>query len=252
MATEPDVRAAGRPSPDVDRPVKPESHHRDIQGRAARAAVFGVSDGLVSNVALILGMAGAAPRGTAVLLAGLAGLIGGSVSMASGEYISMKVQRELFERELDMERRELGRRPHVEQVELSLIYQARGMDPDLSRQLAAEMMRDPDLALQTHAREELGIDPDALGSPWIAALSSFVTFAAGALVPLSPWFFARGDAAIITSIVVAVVAAVVVGWVIGRFTGRARWRSAVRQLLFAAVPAALTFGIGSAVGATVS
>ena len=239
MATEPDVRAAGRPSPDVDRPVKPESHHRDIQGGAARAAVFGVSDGLVSNVALILGMAGAAPRGTAVLLAGLAGLIGGSVSMASGEYISMKVQRELFERELDMERRELGRRPHVEQVELSLIYQARGMDPDLSRQLAAE-------------REELGIDPDALGSPWIAALSSFVTFAAGALVPLSPWFFARGDAAIITSIVVAVVAAVVVGWVIGRFTGRARWRSAVRQLLFAAVPAALTFGIGSAVGATVS
>jgi VIT1/CCC1 family predicted Fe2+/Mn2+ transporter len=250
MATEHDVRR--HPAAAVERPSRPESHHRDIQGGAARAAVFGVSDGLVSNVALILGMAGAAPRGSAVLLAGLAGLIGGSVSMASGEYISMRVQRELFERELDMERRELGRRPHVEQVELSLIYQSRGMDPDLSRQLAAEMMRDPDLALQTHAREELGIDPDALGSPWVAALSSFVTFAAGALVPLMPWFFARGTAAIATSIGLAAVAAVGVGWVIGRFTGRHRWRSATRQFLFAAVPAAATFAIGSAVGATVA
>ncbi|MCU1463896.1 MAG: protein of unknown function transrane [Acidimicrobiales bacterium] len=252
MATEPEVRADGRRPTDVDRPNRPESHHRDIQSGAARAAVFGVSDGLVSNVTLILGIAGAAPRGSAVLLAGLVGLIGGSVSMASGEYNSMRVQRELFERELDMERRELGRRPHVEQVELSLIYQSRGMDPDLSRQLAAEMMRDPDLALQTHAREELGIDPDSLGSPLLAAVSSFVAFAFGALVPLVPWFFGVGVAAIVTSIVLTGVTAVVVGWVIGRFTGRRQLWSAVRQLLFAAVPAALTFGIGSAVGATVS
>src|SRR5438874_9508362 len=114
MATEPDVRAAGRPLPDVDRPVKPESHHRDIQGGTARAAVFGVSDGLVSNVSLILGMAGGTSSGHLVLLAGLAGLIAGSVSMASGEYVSMAAQRELFQRELDMERRELGRRPHAE------------------------------------------------------------------------------------------------------------------------------------------
>src|SRR5205807_6500123 len=142
------------------------SHHRDIQGGAARAAVFGVSDGLVTNVSLILGMAGANRGSAVVLLAGLAGLIAGSISMASGEYVSMRAQRELWERELEMERRELGRRPHVEEVELSLIYQSRGIDPDLAGQMASEMMRDPELALQTHARKELGIDPDALGEPW--------------------------------------------------------------------------------------
>jgi VIT1/CCC1 family predicted Fe2+/Mn2+ transporter len=251
MATEPDVRP---PQSAPDLPNKPESHHRDIQGGAARAAVFGVSDGLVTNVSLILGMAGGTSKsqGGLVLLAGLAGLVAGSVSMASGEYISMRVQRELFERELDMERRELGRRPHVEQVELSLIYQSRGMDPDLSRQLASEMMRDPDLALQTHAREELGIDPDALGSPWVAASSSFVTFAGGALVPLIPWFFARGTAAIASSIVLAAITAIAVGWVIGRFTDRQRWRSALRQLLIAVVAAGFTFGIGKAIGVNVT
>jgi VIT1/CCC1 family predicted Fe2+/Mn2+ transporter len=250
MATEPEV-SAERESPSA-RPPKPESHHRDIQGGAARAAVFGVSDGLVTNVSLILGMAGGTSQGGLVLLAGMAGLIAGSVSMASGEYISMRVQRELLERELDMERRELGRRPHVEEVELSLIYQSRGMDADLSRRLASEMMRDPDLALQTHAREELGIDPESLGSPWAAAISSFVTFAGGALVPLVPWFFARGDAAIASSIVLAAVTAVVVGWVIGRFTGRHRWHSAMRQLLIAVVAAGVTFGIGKVVGVNVS
>jgi VIT1/CCC1 family predicted Fe2+/Mn2+ transporter len=235
------------------KPPRPEHHHRDIQGGAARAAVFGVSDGLVSNVSLILGMAGAAStRPGIVRLAGVAGLVAGSISMAAGEYVSMKAQRELFERELDMERREIRRRPFVEQVELAGIYEARGVEPDTARKLASEMMRDPELALETHAREELGIDPGSLGSPFMAAASSFVTFALGALVPLLPWFVGRGTAAIVASIVLAGLAAIGVGAVLARFTGRSRLFSASRQLLFSMVPAAITFGIGTAVGVGVS
>jgi VIT1/CCC1 family predicted Fe2+/Mn2+ transporter len=228
---------------------RPEHHHRDIQGGAARAAIFGVSDGLVSNVSLILGMAGAASTRPAIVrLAGLAGLIAGAVSMAAGEYVSMKAQRELFERELDMERREIRRRPFVEQVELADIYEARGVPSDTAMQLASEMMRDPDLALETHAREELGIDPGALGAPVRAALSSFVTFALGALVPLVPWFFSRGTAATVASLVVAGVAAVAVGCLLARFTGRSRMYTASRQLAFSMVPAAITYAIGTAIG----
>src|SRR5438067_7026606 len=163
---------------------RPEHHHRDIDRGTARAAVFGVSDGLVSNVSLILGVAGANPGAGVVRLAGLAGLISGAVSMAAGEYVSMKAQTELYERELALERRELHRNPHVETVELTQIYQSRGVDPDRARELAQEMMRDPELALETHAREELGIDPEALGSPVGAAVSSFVAFSIGALIPL--------------------------------------------------------------------
>jgi VIT1/CCC1 family predicted Fe2+/Mn2+ transporter len=231
------------------RPFRPEHHHRDISGGAARAAIFGVSDGLVSNVSLILGMAGAASaRPGIVRLAGLAGLIAGAVSMAAGEYVSMKAQQELFERELDMERREIRRRPFVEQVELADIYQSRGVESDTAMQLAGEMMRDPELALETHAREELGIDPRALGSPIRAALSSFATFAVGALVPLLPWFFTRGTAATVISLVGAALAAVGVGGLLARFTGRSRLYTASRQLAFAMVPAAITYGVGTAVG----
>src|SRR3954471_17458058 len=161
-------------------PPTAEHHHRDIQGGTARAAVFGVSDGLVSNVSLILGVAGADPGAGVVRLAGLAGLVAGAVSMAAGEYVSMKAQTELYERELELERRELLRNPHVETVELTQIYQSRGVDPDQARELAEQMMADPELALQTHAREELGIDPDKLGSPTAAAVSSFIAFAIGA------------------------------------------------------------------------
>lgn len=234
------------------RPV-PEGHHRDIQGGAARAAIFGVSDGLVTNVSLILGIAGGQLHHAGIVrLAGLAGLIAGSVSMASGEYVSMRAQRELFERELEMERRELGRRPHVEEVELAQIYQSRGVDPDVARQLASELSRDPELALQTHAREELGIDPDALGSPWMAALSSFVTFALGALVPLLPWLFSGGTGAVWASVGLGAVAAVGVGAAVARFTGRSRFWTALRQLLIAASAAGFTFAIGRIVGVGVS
>src|SRR5438270_7372488 len=231
-----------------DRPTM-EHHHRDIRGGTARAAVFGVSDGLVSNVSLILGVAAGAHdlQGT-VRLAGLAGLIAGAVSMAIGEYVSMTAQAELFERELELERRELKRRPESERRELAHIYRARGVDPGTADELASQMMRDPDIALETHAREELGIDPNALGSPIGASLSSFVSFGAGALAPLLPWFVMGGHGAAIATVVLTVVAALAVGAALSRFTGRSVVRSALRQLVFVAVPAAFVYGIGAAVG----
>lgn len=229
-----------------------EHHHRDIDRGMARAAVFGVSDGLVSNVSLILGVAGANPGAGVVRLAGLAGLIAGAVSMAAGEYISMRAQTELYERELELERRELRRNPHVETVELTQIYQSRGVDPDQARELAQQMMADPDIALQTHAREELGIDPAKLGSPAGAAVSSFVAFALGALVPLLPWFFGSGSAATITSVVLGVIASAVVGTLLARFTGRSVLFSAGRQVAIAAFAASITFLVGNVVGVGVS
>ncbi|HZQ86157.1 MAG TPA: VIT1/CCC1 transporter family protein [Acidimicrobiales bacterium] len=229
-----------------------EHHHRDIQGGAARAAVFGVSDGLTSNVSLILGIAGASPTSGVVRLAGLAGLIAGSFSMAAGEYLSMKAQTELFEAELDLERREISRRPESERRELAAIYRSRGVDQQTADQLATEMHRDPDLALETHAREELGINPDSLGSPVQAAVSSFLSFAVGALVPLIPWFFARGTGAVLTSVVLGAVAAVVVGAALSRFTRRSALFSASRQLAVVAAAAAVTYGIGRALRTSVT
>ncbi len=231
---------------------EPEHHHRDLQGGKARAAVFGISDGLVSNVALILGMAGASPGPGVVRLAGLAGLIGGAVSMAAGEWVSMKAQSELLERELEMEALELRRRPESERQELVQIYRSRGIEPETAEQLASEMMRDPELALETHAREELGIDPGELGSPLGAAVSSFLSFAVGALVPLIPWFLRGGMAALVASIVLSAVAALAVGGALARFTGRSLPRSAFRQLLLAALPAAVTYILGALVGVGVT
>jgi VIT1/CCC1 family predicted Fe2+/Mn2+ transporter len=226
----------------------PEKHHRDVQGGTARAAVFGVSDGLVSNVAIVLGFAGANAAASVVRLAGLAGLIGGAVSMAAGEYISMTAQSELLERELEMERLELRRSPEAERRELVQIYRARGLDEATADQLATAFHRNPELALQTHAREELGIDPESLGRPVSAAVSSFVTFSVGATIPLLPYFFGSGTAALVVAIVLGVVAAVTVGALLARFTGRPVARSAIRQLVFSAVPAAVTFALGAAVG----
>lgn len=228
--------------------VHPEYHHRDIQGGSARAAVFGISDGLVSNMGLILGVAGADPAPAIVRLAGLAGLVSGAISMAAGEYNSMRVQSELLQRELRLEAHELRRRPDHETAELAGIYEDRGIEPAEARQLAEAMMRDPELALETHAREELGIDPAQLGSPWGAAVSSLGAFSVGAVVPLAPWFVAAGTVAKVTSLVLGVVAAVIVGVLVARSTDRPLGRTVVRQVLFTVVPAAITFAIGSALG----
>ncbi len=222
--------------------------HRDVQGGAARAAVFGVSDGLVSNVALILGMAGADSAGGVVRLAGTAGLLAGAVSMAAGEYVSMRAQTELLQRELERERRSLHRNPESEIAELTAIYRARGIDEDVARVMARSVMDDPQVALETHAREELGINPQSLGSPLAAAATSFVAFAVGALLPLVPWLVGEGAAATVASVVVGVVAACTVGAVLAVFTGRSMVRSALRQVGIAVLAAGVTYGVGSLLG----
>jgi VIT1/CCC1 family predicted Fe2+/Mn2+ transporter len=214
--------------------------------------VFGVSDGLVTNVSLVLGMAGASPGGSIVRLAGVAGLIAGSFSMAAGEYLSMRAQRELMERELDVERSSLERHPKGEAAELRGMYVRRGIDPTVADDMVSEVMQDPDLALETHAREELGISTKTLGSPWQAAAASFVTFAAGAFIPLVPWLIGSGTAAIVASVVLGAVAAVAVGALLAWFTERPLIPSALRQLAVTAIAAGVTYGIGRAVGTGVS
>ncbi len=229
-----------------------EHHHRNVQGGAARAAVFGASDGLVSNVSLILGVAGADNSQGLVRVAGVAGLIAGAVSMAAGEYVSMKAQRELLERELAVERREIRRNPNVEMVELSHIYQSRGIDADTAMTMAKSVMDDPELALEVHAREELGVDPNELGNPIEAAASSFVAFAAGAILPLLPWFFTGGATAVILSLVAGLVGAIAVGAALANATGRPAFRTILRQVLIAAFAASVTYAIGAVVGTEVS
>ncbi len=227
-----------------------EEEHRDVSGGVQRAAMFGISDGLVTNVSLILGFAGANPDPTLVRLAGIAGLVAGAFSMASGEYLSMQAQRELFERELDIERRALAESPDLERQELIAIYRSKGLDDDLATDLADTMMRSPELALETHAREELGIDPTAVGSPWQASGISLVTFGFGALLPLLPWFFIGGTAAIVWSIAIGAASALGVGALLGRFTGRSRMLSALRQLGVAILAASVTYLVGRLVGAS--
>ena len=227
-----------------------EHDHRNIGGGWARAGVFGISDGLVSNVGLILGVAGADPGPGVVRLAGLAGLLAGAISMAAGEYNSMRVQAELFERELRLERREIERNPLLEADELAERYRSRGVSAGLARQLADSVMDDPEVALEFHAREELGVIPGELGSPVRAAASSFAAFTVGAGAPLLPWFVADGTSALVVTLVVALAAALAVGWAVARFTEGAPLRAMARQVAFTAVPAAVTYAIGSVVGVT--
>ncbi len=243
-------RPAERPGPGTGPAGEAhEDHtHRDVKGGAARAAIFGVSDGLVSNVSLILGVAGASPAPGVVRLAGLAGLIGGACSMAAGEYVSVQGQRELLERELEIERRELELRPEMEQLELAGIYRSRGVEASVAAEVAAQLSADPATALQTHAREELGIDPDELGSPVRAAVSSFGAFMVGAVIPLVPWLVSQGTGAVVASVILGVVAALLVGALLAGFTGRNVVGSSLRQLAVAAAAAAITFGVGTALG----
>jgi vacuolar iron transporter family protein len=212
--------------------------------------VFGVSDGLTTNVALILGVAGASAPASFVRLAGVAGLIGGAFSMAAGEWVSMRAQTELLERELAKERRALARTPERERRELEAIYVGRGIDRETANAMAQQVMSDPETALEVHAREELGVNPRSLGSPTWAAVASFLTFALGAVVPLIPFFFSSGNGAVVAAVVLAAIAAVCVGAALARFTGRSVLFSAVRQLLVMGVAAGITYAIGHAVGLT--
>jgi VIT1/CCC1 family predicted Fe2+/Mn2+ transporter len=225
--------------------------HRDVTGGTARATVFGVSDGLVSNVALILGVAAAASDRSSVVIAGVAGLLAGAASMAAGEYVSMKAQSELVERELEIERRSLAHQPAAETRELAAIYRRRGLDEARAQELAEAVMVDPEVALEVHAREELGVNPAETGNPVAAALSSFLAFAIGALLPLIPWFFMEGSAAIVASAIIGLVAAGTVGVVLASFTERSYIRTALRQVTWAVVACSATFAIGTWLGAIV-
>jgi vacuolar iron transporter family protein len=211
---------------------------------ALRAAIFGVNDGLVSNVSLIFGVAGAGVSNKVILLAGVAGLLAGAFSMAGGEYISVRVQREVFERLIHLEAHEIGSMPDEERMELIELYQRRGIPRPLATQLAEVVMADPETALNTHAREELGLDPEGLGSPGAAAGSSFVTFAFGALVPLLPFFASSGTPAVVASGVLSGATLFGVGAVISYFTGKRFYLSGVRMLLVGGAAAAITFGVG--------
>jgi VIT1/CCC1 family predicted Fe2+/Mn2+ transporter len=213
--------------------------------------VFGVSDGLVSNVGLILGVAGASPEADVVRVAGLAGLLAGAISMAAGEYNSMKVQAELLEREIELERAALAAEPEAEADEYRSMLEARGFDAGTASDLTDAVMADPELALLAHAREELGIDPTSVGSPRAAAISSFGAFCLGAVIPLVPWFFGGGTAAVVASLLLAVVAAVVIGFVTAHLTERPAGRIVARQLAFTVIPAMITYAIGSAIGLNV-
>jgi VIT1/CCC1 family predicted Fe2+/Mn2+ transporter len=217
---------------------------------ALRAAIFGINDGLLTNTSLIMGFAGASQSRSVIILAGISGLLAGAFSMGTGEYVSMRVQREVLERLIHLEAHELGNDPDLEREELSQIYVRKGLPPELAVQVATELMRDPKIALDTHAREELGIDPDeGLGSPWGAASSSFVMFAFGALLPLIPFFFTEGTAAVVMAGVIAAVALLTVGALTSLLTGRSAVFSAIRQLLIGITAALVTYGIGRAIGA---
>jgi vacuolar iron transporter family protein len=226
-------------------------NHRSLGGGTARAAVFGVSDGLVSNVALVLGVAAAGMEAKTVLLAGVSGLLAGAASMAAGEYVSVKAQTELVERELQIERVSIAEDPRLETNELAAIYASRGINPEQAEAMATAVMADPDVALEVHAREELGIDPQSVGDPLGAAGSSFVAFAVGAAVPLLPYLLVGGVAAAVASVIIGVVTAAAVGTALAVFTERSKVRTAVRQVVLAVAACVLTVGIGALLGATV-
>jgi len=217
-------------------------------GGNLRAAVFGVNDGLVSNASLILGVAGASSQSGVILLSGVAGLLAGAFSMAAGEYISVRSQRELFESQIGLERDELVKYPQEEAAELALIYAARGVPQDEARRLADRMIADPTRALDTLAREELGLNPDDLGSPVGAALFSFLSFGVGASIPLAPFLFLVGTPALVLAIGLASLSLFGVGATLSLFTGtRALW-GGLRMLGLGAAAGAATFGIGSLLG----
>lgn len=226
-----------------------EGRHRATGGNALRAAVLGANDGLVSNLSLVMGVAGAAFSERTILITGLAGLLAGASSMALGEWLSVQSSREFYRHQLETEEEELRTMPEEEAEELSLIYQARGLDEEQARAFADKMMSNEDTALHTLAREELGFDPTELGgSAWEAGIVSFVLFSMGAIVPVLPFLFASGMNAVVWSIIFSTIALFAVGAGITLYTGRSIWFSGARQMAFGLAAAALTFGIGRLVG----
>jgi VIT1/CCC1 family predicted Fe2+/Mn2+ transporter len=230
-----------------------EGRHSAIGGNALRAAVLGANDGLVSNLSLIMGVAGAELSGSAILITGLAGLLAGACSMAMGEWLSVQSSRELYQRQIAIEAAEIAAVPDEERQELALIYQAKGLSAEEADKLATEVIADTAHALDTLSREELGIDPEELGgSAWEAAGASFLLFAIGAIIPVLPFIVLSGAGAIMASLGASASGLFVIGAAITLFTGRSVFSSGGRQLLFGLVAAGLTYGIGRLLGVTLA
>ncbi|NEB01595.1 VIT1/CCC1 transporter family protein [Streptomyces sp. SID13726] len=223
--------------------------HRDVNGGWLRPAVFGAMDGLVSNLALMTGVAGGAAGRSVVVVTGLVGLAAGAFSMAAGEYTSVASQRELVEAELDVERRELRKHPQDEEAELAALYEGRGVEPELAREVARQLSRDPEQALEIHAREELGIDPGDLPSPLVAAVSSFGSFALGAFLPVLPYLLGAG--VLWPAVLLALLGLFACGAVVARVTARTWWYSGLRQLALGGTAAGVTYALGSLFGTAV-
>lgn len=230
-----------------------ERWHRGASGNNLRAAVLGANDGLVSNFCLIMGVAGAGSGGKAILLTGLAGLVAGACSMALGEWLSVTNARELANTQLGREAEEIEQTPQAEQHELALIYQAKGLSKPEAERIAAELMRDKKAALDTLAREELGIDPAELGgNPWSAAVTSFALFSAGAIFPVLPFIWLQGRGAVLVGIAASATALCGIGVATSLFNGRSPLFSAARQVLFGCAAAAVTYGVGALLGVSLS
>jgi VIT1/CCC1 family predicted Fe2+/Mn2+ transporter len=244
---EPSAARSGRSGAGGSSSAEIHHQHRDVTGGWLRPAVFGAMDGLVSNFALIAGVAGGGAEQTVVVLAGLAGLAAGAFSMAAGEYISVASQSELAEAEIEVERRELDRHPRAEQAELARSFEERGVDRETAAEVARQLSRDPDEALDIHVREELGVDPGNLPSPVLAAGSSFASFAVGALLPVLPYLLGAHN--LWPAAVIAGVGLFTAGAVVSRVTVRTWWFSGLRQLLLGGVAAAITYGVGALIGA---
>jgi VIT1/CCC1 family predicted Fe2+/Mn2+ transporter len=229
-------------------PVMPDEPRTPAAGGKSgtiRAAIFGINDGLVSNLSLIMGFTGANVTNKVIVLAGVAGLLAGAFSMGAGEYVSMRVQRELFERLIHLEAHELATEPEEERDELVGIYQRKGVPREVAETLVDVIHKNPDLALETHAREELGLDPEeGLGSPWGASVSSLLTFAFGAFVPLLPFLVGSGHAATLASILASAATLFTVGALMSRLTGKRFYISGTRMLAIGLSLAAITYGVG--------
>ncbi|GHE66771.1 VIT1/CCC1 family predicted Fe2+/Mn2+ transporter [Streptomyces sp. 2132.2] len=223
--------------------------HRDVNGGWLRPAVFGAMDGLVSNLALMTGVAGGAVAPQTIVITGLAGLAAGAFSMAAGEYTSVASQRELVLAELDIERAQLRKHPVDEMEELAELYVSRGVEPALAREVAVQLSRDPEQALEIHAREELGIDPDDLPSPMVAAVSSFGSFALGALLPVLPYLL--GATSLWPAVLLALAGLFACGAVVSRVTARSWWYSGLRQLVLGGAAAGVTYVLGTWIGGAV-
>jgi len=226
--------------------------HRALAGGSARAGVFGLSDGLVTNVSLIIGFAASGVDASYVRLAGIASAVAGAVSMGAGEWVSVKSQNDLVRREMALELRELKRNASAETSELAGMYRSHGMSSTQAETAAAEVMKDPERAVMVHAREEFGLDPAQLPNPLQVAAVSIVTFLVGAMLPVIPWLSGSGNTARVASVAIGVIAAAILGALIAKQSERPWWMGSARQIVITVLAVSVTYVIGSVVGVSVS